>query len=123
MLVGPALHYWYQTLGRVVTATGSSGPTRAQSMPVLSLPVCVLLMAMAEVQGHALVCNCRKTLVSSLLTATHAHMLRWLVAGAVIRMMMDQLLFAPFFLSTFITSLMTLEVRMHLFAVPLCDAC
>ena len=27
VLVGPALHYWYQTLGRVVTATGSSGAT------------------------------------------------------------------------------------------------
>ena len=38
-------------------------------------------------------------------------MLQWLFAGAVIRMMMDQLLFAPFFLSTFIASLMTLEVR------------
>lgn len=61
--------------------------------------------------------------VTGALTATHAHMLQWLVAGAVIRMMMDQLLFAPFFLSTFIASLMTLEVRMHLLAVPLCDAC
>ena len=25
VLVGPALHYWYQTLGRVVTATGTAG--------------------------------------------------------------------------------------------------
>ncbi len=32
-------------------------------------------------------------------------------AGAVQRMLLDQLLFAPFFLSTFIASLMTLEVR------------
>ena len=31
-------------------------------------------------------------------------------AGAVQRMLMDQLLFAPFFLSTFLTSLLTLEV-------------
>lgn len=57
VLVGPALHFWYQTLGRVVTATGS--------------------------------------------------------AGAVQRLMMDQLLFAPFFLSTFLASLLTLEVRAH----------
>lgn len=55
VLVGPALHFWYQTLGRVVTATGS--------------------------------------------------------AGAIQRLMMDQLLFAPFFLSTFLASLLTLEVR------------
>lgn len=31
-------------------------------------------------------------------------------AGAVYRMLMDQLLFAPFFLSTFLASLLTLEV-------------
>ena len=57
------------------------------------------------------------------LAATQADMLQLLTVGAVIRMMMDQLLFAPFFLSTFIASLMTLEVRMHSFALPPCDAC
>ncbi len=28
VLVGPALHFWYQTLGRVVTATGTGGAIR-----------------------------------------------------------------------------------------------
>lgn len=53
VLVGPALHFWYGTLGRIVSATGN--------------------------------------------------------AGALQRLGLDQLLFAPFFIGTFFTCLLTLE--------------
>ena len=53
VLVGPALHYWYNTLGRVVTATGSSGATPRTDSSLPCLRSAEPTWHWAKVQGDA----------------------------------------------------------------------
>lgn len=106
-LIGPALHAWYGSLGRIVTATGTKGagarPLAAACPPMLPLPRC---SAVAAATAPLMLPPLRHTLPSP---------------PPVLRMAADQLLFAPVFISLIVAC--ELWAAIHATAGCCCRCC
>ena len=97
-LVGPALHFWYGALAKVITQTGTQGMALHNFVTVKTLPALAIYPTDDSLLLNLLP-NPRVTRIS---------------AGALMRLVADQLVFAPAFIAVFFSSLLILEVRSSL---------